>query len=146
MVVELVAEKPVLCGMKCVLSMLLRNYTSVSSSSTFCCRPFAEFRWCCFRGSKASTIICSVPFISARQKGHPYKQNKLLSENDLFLFEYEAKCLKYVENIALLMNIWNLSIKICIVRMLPLYIPVLQSRPAMTLDTVYRVNDRRVRF
>lgn len=87
MVVELVAEKPVLCGMKCVLSMLLRNYTSVSSSSTFCCRPFAEFRWCCFRGSKASTIICSVPFISARQKGHPYiGKNKKIVEWKWFIF------------------------------------------------------------
>lgn len=46
-------------------------YTSVSSSSTFCCRPLAEFRLCCFRGSKASTTICSVPLISALQNGHP---------------------------------------------------------------------------
>lgn len=46
--------------------------TSMSSSSMFCCcRPFAELRLCCLRGSKASTTICSVPLISARQNGQP---------------------------------------------------------------------------
>lgn len=55
----------------CLFFLFLTNYTSVSSSSTFCCRPLAEFLWCCFRGSNASTIICSVPLISARQNGQP---------------------------------------------------------------------------
>lgn len=53
-----------------------KHYTSVSSSSTFCWRPFAEFRWCCLRGSNASTTICSVPLISARQNGHPCKLDR----------------------------------------------------------------------
>jgi len=48
-----------------------QNYTSVSSSSCCCCRPLVTFRLCCLRGSKASTTICSVPLISARQKGQP---------------------------------------------------------------------------
>lgn len=47
--------------------------TSVSSSSTVCCLQCTEFRWCCFRGSKASTTICSVPLISALQNGQPWK-------------------------------------------------------------------------
>lgn len=29
-------------------------------------------RWCDFLGSNGSTIICSVPLISARQNGHPW--------------------------------------------------------------------------
>lgn len=49
----------------------ISHSTSVSSSSTFSCFTCIEFRWCCLRGSNASTTICSVPLISALQNGQP---------------------------------------------------------------------------
>lgn len=81
---------------------------------------FAEFRWCCLRGSNASTTICSVPLISALQNGHPCKCRK----NEIELLD------------------WNLVILKLDCRLLP----VLRSLLAMQLDMACTVNDHTVRF
>lgn len=135
---EVVAVKPVLCGMKCILSMVLLNYTSVSSSSTFCCRPFAEFRWCCFRGSNASTIICSVPLISARQKGHPCVHGQF-SIN--FFFSFIEQFFYWTDN-----KSTNIAIFIDKYAKKKNDLPVLRSRLAKLSNTVCTVNDRTAQF
>lgn len=66
------------------------NYTSVSSSSCCSCRPFVAFRLCCLRGSKASTTICSVPLISARQNGQPCSIKRIRIKFFIIHFAHSA--------------------------------------------------------
>jgi hypothetical protein len=68
------------CGLffVCFVDSIVSNSgynTSLSSSWSLAgsfCLLFIAFLLCWRLGSKASTTICSVPLISARQNGHPW--------------------------------------------------------------------------
>lgn len=126
----------------CVFVLCLANYTSVSSSSTFCCRPFAEFRWCCFRGSNASTIICSVPLISARQNGQPCEMGTKVEHYVQFMNDAVGVAKSQNTFRPVRINCYNHEMRWCDCS--NMILPVLRSRLAKQSNTVYTANDRMV--